>query len=402
MKFDTRDKKPKVYNIAVLTLITAAVLFPFVTSADTEQLKWGNAILAVYFLLVVFFLLVAFQRQLQYNPYSYNTILYSGFAFFFLSLLFTHSYLAVKGFQNPGQFSLHSMWYTLLNSGKNYLNLTSPLLIVFAGGLFASNIALIRHNGRGFVNYLAMVLAFAIIAGLLIIGIVNDHISSTDPNALVPNLILNIVCAVYLYFECLITGTVIADVIAAKYHPDPDKDFLIILGAGLEKDGTPSRILRERADLACAFYTDQIEKTGKTACFIPSGGQGSDEIISEAESIKAYLCSKNIPETQILPEDQSTNTAENMRFSKAIITETQPNGKIAFFTSDFHVFRAGLKARRVKMRAVGMGAPTRWYFWPNASVREFAGLMIGHRMKQAFVLAGLTAAYIILTFLTYA
>ena len=90
-----------------------------------------------------------------------------------------------------------------------------------------------------------------------------------------------------------------------------------------------------------------------------------------------------------------------MLYSKEIINEIDPKGKIAFFTSDFHVFRAGLKARQVKMRAVGMGSPTRWYFWPNASVREFIGLMTGHRVKQSCVLLGLTAVYVLLTFLVY-
>ena len=78
-----------------------------------------------------------------------------------------------------------------------------------------------------------------------------------------------------------------------------------------------------------------------------------------------------------------------------------PAGKVAFFTTNYHVFRSGLKARRVKMRAVGMGAPTRWYFWPNAAVREFVGLLTEHRGKQALVLALLAAVYAGLTVLAY-
>ena len=90
-----------------------------------------------------------------------------------------------------------------------------------------------------------------------------------------------------------------------------------------------------------------------------------------------------------------------MRFSKQIIDRIRPEARTAFFTTNYHVFRAGLKARRVKLRAVGMGAPTKWYFWPNAAVREFAGLLTGHKVKQGMVIIGLGLFYVLLTFLAY-
>ena len=90
-----------------------------------------------------------------------------------------------------------------------------------------------------------------------------------------------------------------------------------------------------------------------------------------------------------------------MRFSKEKIMAIDPKAKIAFSTTNYHVFRSGLLARRVKMRAVGMGAETKWYFWPNAAVREFAGLLTAHRGKQALILGGMAAIYIVLTLLAY-
>ena len=117
--------------------------------------------------------------------------------------------------------------------------------------------------------------------------------------------------------------------------------------------------------------------------------------------MRDYLLERGLDDEHILVEDQSTDTAENMRFSKEKIDAVNPNGKVAFFTTNYHVFRAGLKARRVKMRALGMGAPTRWYFWPNAAVREFVGLLTEHWNKQAAVLGTMTAAYILLTILAY-
>ena len=63
------------------------------------------------------------------------------------------------------------------------------------------------------------------------------------------------------------------------------------------------------------------------------------------------------------------------------------------------MFRSGLKARRVKMRALGMGCRSKWYFWPNAAVREFVGLLTQHRVKQGLILLGLLVSFAVLTVL---
>ena len=53
------------------------------------------------------------------------------------------------------------------------------------------------------------------------------------------------------------------------------------------------------------------------------------------------------------------------------------------------------------MRALGIGSPTRWYFWPNAAVREFVGLLTAHRLKQALILVCIILAYAGITLLVY-
>lgn len=47
-----------------------------------------------------------------------------------------------------------------------------------------------------------------------------------------------------------------------------------------------------------------------------NGGKGKDEIISEAEAMKKYLIENGISEENIILEDKSKNTIQNMRFSK--------------------------------------------------------------------------------------
>ena len=401
LKFNTRSKKPKIYNVAAATAAALLALLILRLRGGTVMV-WDNFVLAVYFGAVVVCLADAFVKQLQYNPYSYNTILYPGFALFALSLFGTHVFAAVQAFRDPAGFRALQMLFTLLHSAKNYMLLTSPFLTLFAVALFVSNVALIRHEGRRFVNILAIILAFALVAGEALIGVLDYWSSITLRGALARNLIVNLLAAFYLYFECMIVGAIIADLIAARYVPEPDQDWLIVLGCGLKKDGTPTPLLRGRLDLALSFYRDQLEKTGKKARFVVSGGQGPDEVCSEAAAMRDYLLSQGVAEEDILVEDRSGDTAENMRFSKRLIGAEAPEAKVAFFTTNYHVFRAGLKARQAKLRAVGMGAPTRWYFWPNAAVREFVGLLTEHRGKQALVLVTLALAYTVLTVLAYA
>ena len=400
MKFDTRDKKPKIYHIAALTAAAFAALLALRIRGG-QALLWDNVILAAYFGLTSLCLLIAFQKQLQYNPYSYNAILYPGFALFTLSLAVTHVVASVQAFRNPAGFRILQMLFSLLHSAKNYMFLTSPVLILFSAALFASNVALIRHEGRRFVNILGLILSLLLVGGEVLIAALDLWSSFSQRYFLARNLIVNLLAAFYLYFECMIVGAIAADLIAARYTAEKDKDFLIVLGCGLKRDGTPTPLLRGRLDLALDFCRQQLEQTGKQATFVVSGGQGPDEVQTEAASMRDYLIGQGIREDQILLEDRSGDTAENMRFSKQIIDAVQPEAKVVFFTTNYHVFRAGLKARQAKLRAVGMGAPTKWYFWPNAAVREFVGLLTEHRGKQALVLFTLAAVYAALTVLAY-
>ncbi len=84
------------------------------------------------------------------------------------------------------------------------------------------------------------------------------------------------------------------------YKPAPDMDYIIILGCAIRRDGTPTPLLKGRIMRAFDFEKAQYEKTGKHAKFVPSGGQGSDEVISEAESMKRCLIELGVPDERIV------------------------------------------------------------------------------------------------------
>ncbi len=392
VRFDTRDTKPRLRALLILTAaaVAAGLLSWFL--ADHRGLALCF-VTAAWALGAVLELLWAFREQLRYNPYSYNTIFYLGFALFGVFIVLTYLLLAVRMLRQPGVYTENEVLHVLLGSAFNYMLITSPFLLAFSAALCVSNIALLRHERRRFVNLLGIILSFLIVGGAVFLFVLNYAASGSQLEVMLHDLVVNLFAAVYLYFECMLTGTIAADAIAARYEPDRDRDFLIILGCGLRKDGTPTRLLQGRIDRALAFYEAQKAQTGRELVFVTSGGQGPDEVVSESAAMKRYLMEHGVPEAQILEEDRSRDTYENMKFSKEKIRAVNPDGKVAFSTTNYHVFRSGLCARRVKMRAVGMGAGTKWYFWPNAAVREFVGLLTQHWDKQALILGGKESAY---------
>jgi uncharacterized SAM-binding protein YcdF (DUF218 family) len=72
-------------------------------------------------------------------------------------------------------------------------------------------------------------------------------------------------------------------------------------------------------DKAIEFWKKQKDQGGKEAVLIPSGGQGRNEPMAEAEAMGRYLRECGIPEQAILQEEKSRNTYQNMEFSKKLI-----------------------------------------------------------------------------------
>ena len=83
-----------------------------------------------------------------------------------------------------------------------------------------------------------------------------------------------------------------------------DFDYIVVLGAGLIDGLTPTKLLANRLDKAIRVFNKSV-----SSCYIVvSGGQGSDEKVSEAEAMRTYLIDKGIKNHQIIMEDKSVNT----------------------------------------------------------------------------------------------
>ena len=148
----------------------------------------------------------------------------------------------------------------------------------------------------------------------------------------------------------------------------PGADYVIVLGAQMKADG-PSKALQYRLDEAIRYLNEN-----PSSKVIVSGGQGSDEHISEAQGMYEYLVEKGIEKDRIIKEDKSVNTTQNLAFSAEYLDRERDS--VAVVTNNFHVFRAVKIAEKAGYQNVcGIAAKGEPFLQINNMMREFFGVM---------------------------
>lgn len=148
-------------------------------------------------------------------------------------------------------------------------------------------------------------------------------------------------------------------------------DILLILGARVRGEQI-TLSLKNRLDTGLAY----LERYPGTPVVV-SGGKGPGEDITEAEAMKRYLVAHGVPSRQIITEDYSTSTFENMLFTKQLLQSEADAGSFTFMivTSDFHMYRAKMLAGRVGLHVYGHSSKTPLLTQPKEYVREYAALI---------------------------
>ena len=72
MKFDTRDKKPKLWNIAAVTAVFAALLAVLVWLGAEKYAVAASIGFDLYYLIVLFLLVSAFFKQIGSTGWNHN------------------------------------------------------------------------------------------------------------------------------------------------------------------------------------------------------------------------------------------------------------------------------------------------------------------------------------------
>lgn len=167
--------------------------------------------------------------------------------------------------------------------------------------------------------------------------------------------VLRRVFTVCLAIGLLVVGITEAIIIRASFgSPEEPVDYVVVLGAKIRDTG-PSASLWDRIYGAYDYLQSHPEVTA-----IVSGGQGPDEPITEAQAMYDELVKLGIDESRIWMEDQATSTWENLNFTLDLIEEktgVRPE-KLGVISSEYHLFRSSLFAKKCGVEFVGIPAPT--------------------------------------------
>ena len=178
-----------------------------------------------------------------------------------------------------------------------------------------------------------------------------------------------------LYYIIFTVGTIffltveykVVDAMTA--YPPSNLEYIVVLGAGLRgrQTSNPLKVRIVRA----AEYMEENPDT----ILIASGGQGSTEIISEAECIKEQLTDVyGIDPERIIMEQKSTNTIENLKYSLEIIGD--PEQSVGIVSNGFHEYRAMLIAEQAGYKNVTpVPSTTLLPVGVHYIVREFFGVV---------------------------
>lgn len=145
--------------------------------------------------------------------------------------------------------------------------------------------------------------------------------------------------------------------------PRGESDVVIVLGAQVLADGTPSVALERRLTLSLSIYQE------KRQTVIVCGAQGSDEPAPEGEVMRDWLIARGARPEDVVAETASFNTRENLLFAKEIM-EQRGLSRATVVTSDYHVARALSLCRQVGIEATGAGSESKPEYWLKNHVRE--------------------------------
>ena len=288
--------------------------------------------------------------------------------------------------------------------------IATPFLTI--GFLLINTIIVVRNNGFSLTSMLPFLMAGFIVLLLCAPSLLN----SFDPDSRhIVVFLLGLFTLEGMWFSFTFVSLLFYSWIYRILPRRRQYDYIIIHGAGL--DGTrPTPLLAGRIDKALELWNKQHQH-GK---FVASGGQGADEVISEAQAMRDYLLEKGVPADAILMEDTSTTTWENLKNSIAVIradratsggtdaasddvTASDSAGACGDFTtavvsSDFHVFRCAEYAHNLGIKADGIGSHTKGWYWPTAFIREFIAITKAH-LWPYLVIGGI---YTLINVLNYA
>lgn len=271
----------------------------------------------------------------------------------------------------------------ILIIGVMLISLT-PLLLTLT--MIYQGIKVIRKEGFSIKNLLSLSIGVFFILN----SVLGSYLLSSDDVSIYIKYLINYGNLLLGYFVVIGVSYTISSFLNFINIPRKNLEYVVVLGSGLMGDKvTPLLASRIRKGV-------EIYKKNPKSKLIMSGGQGPDELVPEASAMKNYALGLGIKEEDVLEENKSKNTRENLIFSKRIMEE---KSKFAIVSNYYHIFRALLIAREEKISCIGYGAKTKFYFSLNAFIRELIAYFTIKKRLHGVIILILSIGYIVGIFL---
>lgn len=230
------------------------------------------------------------------------------------------------------------------------------------------------------VGWLTLLLVFgptfgvmfcALVLLVILVLVLSYRLESTDLGGLWPGRVRRLVCwggGVWLLSLAWVVVVIFSELDSPV---PPSSTHLIVLGAGLKDGEHLSVILQSRLDRAL-----ELAHSHPNVKVIVSGGQGTDERLSEAAAMQRYLLAHGVKADRVQQENRSTSTRENIVFSRQLLLQQGAlPANIVLLTSDFHLYRARQLAAQAGLTTTGVRAPTPFWVLINYSIREYFAIV---------------------------
>lgn len=196
----------------------------------------------------------------------------------------------------------------------------------------------------------------------------NNHIQLKDNNTNsvktkkgVKKLIIKIIF--WILFLCVLlvlsvtsinlymTNSVKDNILSLEEAKDLEADCIIVLGAGVKNDNTPTKMLEDRIIIGDKLYNENASNK-----IIMSGDHGREEY-DEVNAMKKYAIEEGIPSEDIFMDHAGFETYDTMYRAKEIFGVK----KVVIVTQKYHLYRALYIAKSLGLEAYGVSSDLRYY-----------------------------------------
>ncbi len=150
-------------------------------------------------------------------------------------------------------------------------------------------------------------------------------------------------------------------IVTAEEASELQADCILVLGAGVRDDGSPSHMLEDRLLEGISLY-----EAGVSPKLLMSGDHGRAEY-DEVNCMKDFAKEKGVPSEDVFMDHAGFSTYDSLCRAKDVFGAK----RVVIVSQKYHLYRALYVAESIGLEAVGVPADLRTYFGqPTREARE--------------------------------